>query len=195
MVNLLNRKAWTVNELSKELNISRNSVHQQMMKLEANGIVQKFPRAPTGVAGKPAFEYRTVAGREDTGSTAYKPLLQVLLQTINEKLSAKEKRNLLVQAGKNMSDASGCTPSGDLKADIETSLAAVNSLGAQAELVEEDGIKKVQCFSCPIASLVHAEPMACQLVAAFFSRSTGRQVTIQCEHRETVVCGFRFEAE
>lgn len=190
IVNLLNRKAWTVNEIAKKLSISRNAAHLQISKLAAAGIVEKnMQRHPNG-AGKPAYEYCTATGKEDTFSSAYKPLLDVLMQTMRDDLNPKTRINLFENTGRMLAINSGLRPSNDLKSDIKKSLEAVNGLGAMAELTCENNKNYISCYSCPVATLVHSEPLTCNLVAAFFSEATGKKVSIQCNREKTVVCGF-----
>lgn len=190
ILNLLNRRVWTISELATELSISRNSVHQQVSKLEAAGVVEKHQQQRSAAAGKPAFGYRTAAGKEDTFSTAYRPLLDVLMQTMSEDLPAKTRLRLFERTGRMLANAAGLQPSNDVETDINRSLEAVNSLGAMAELTCENKKNHIRCYSCPVATLVHSEPMTCRLVAAFFSQATGEKVSVQCRREETVVCGF-----
>jgi len=193
ITDLLNREPLTVIELATRLGISRNSVHQHVTRLHAAGVLVLMPdRAPEG-AGKPARQYRTAARNEDFHSEAYKPVLASLIQTISTDLTAKQRVNVLENTGRALAQAAGLEAKGNLKTDIQKSVDAVNSLGAMAELEQEGNNFRITCFSCPVASLVHSEPMTCRMVAAFFSEASGKQVTVDCRKDETVVCGFNFE--
>ncbi len=194
IIDLLNRNAHTISELATELGLSRNSVHQQVIKLEASGIVEKLlPSQPTG-AGKPAFQYRTAAGKEDSCSSAYKPLLDVMMRVLSQELPTENRLHIFEKTGRMLAHAAGLQPSDDLRADIKKSVETVNSLGAMAEMVCEDEDNYISCYSCPVATLVHSESMTCQLVAAFFSEATGRRVAVHCSRERTVICGFKIEA-
>ncbi len=190
IVDLLNRKAWTVNEIAKELSISRNAAHLQISKLEAMGIVEKNTQRPPKGAGKPAHEFRTVAGYEDAFSTAYRPLIDVLIQTMANNLSTNERLNLFEKTGRALAKNAGLQPSHDVLKDIQNAIIKVNSLGAMAELNCENDENYISCHSCPVATLVHKEPLTCDLVASFFSEATGNKVTVKCNRDKTVVCGF-----
>ena len=193
IINLLNRKAWTVNELAEKLSISRNAAHLQISKLEALGVIEKnMQRHPTG-AGKPAYEYCTVAGKEDTYSSAYKPLLDVMMQTMGDDLTAKARKRLFENTGRALAISAGLKSSTDLKKDVKKALKAVNELGAMAELTCKDKKNYISCYSCPVATLVHTEPLTCQLVAAFFSEATEGKISVKCSRDKTVICGFLIE--
>ncbi|MFK7859638.1 MAG: helix-turn-helix transcriptional regulator [Granulosicoccus sp.] len=190
ITDLLNRESLTVNELAKRLGISRNSVHLQINRLEAAGTVLKMPqRSPTG-AGKPAHQYRTAPRKEDVHSEAYRPVLTMLIQTISTDLSRQARVKLFEKTGRSLAKASGLGAQGDLKADIQKSIDVVNALGAMAEVSANNEGHVISCYSCPVATLVHNEPDTCKLVAAFFAEATGKNVTVTCRKKETVVCGF-----
>ncbi|MGH1365978.1 MAG: helix-turn-helix transcriptional regulator [Calditrichia bacterium] len=192
IINLLNRKERTVSELAKELGISRNSVHLQVSKLEATGIVKKFQAEHQSGAGKPARCYRVAGGKEDSFSSAHKPVLNGLIQTIAE-LPEQQRLKILENAGRSMAKQAGLAPTGNLVADTQKAVEAVNKLDAMAELSQKDKQPYISCHSCPVATLVHTDPLVCKLVAAFFAEATGQPVNVQCQHEETVVCGFLVE--
>ena len=195
IINLLNRKAWTVSELAAELSISRNSVHLQVSRLEEAGAVEKFHRDQSVGAGKPAYYYRAAAGYEDTFSLAYKPVLSGLIQMLCRDLAEPDRVTLLENTGRSLAKTAGLAPSADFHADARKSVDAVNALGAMAELTLRGQQAYVSCHSCPVATLVHTDPKVCHLVSAFFSEATGRQVSVQCRRQGTVVCGFWFSAK
>lgn len=194
ITDLLNREDLTVSELAGKLGISRNSVHLQISKLEASGVLEKYHADQQGV-GKPAYRYRVVGGKEDSFSSAYKSVLSSLVQIISKTLPEKERVQILENAGRLLASESGLAPTGDLTVDTQHALAKVNQLGAMAELKQEKKQLHVRCHSCPVASVVHKDPLVCNLVAAFFSQATGQTATVQCQHDRTVICGFSFEED
>jgi len=192
ITDLLNREPLTIQELATELGISRNSVHLQIRKLEAAGIVEKQEQRMSNTAGKPAYRYRTTAGNEDVHSLAYKPVLDTLVYTISADLPDAVRLDLFENTGRSLAQANGLQPGSNVRADIQKSVDVVNSLGAMAELSHDGNTNYVSCHSCPLATLVHHEPMTCCLVAAFFAEASGRKVSVDCKREGTVVCGFRF---
>jgi len=192
ITDLLNKVPLTIKEVATELGISRNSAHLQIRKLEAAGIVEKQEVRMSKAAGKPAYQYRTTAGNEDVHSVAYKPIMDMLIQTISTDLPESKRRKLLENTGRSLARANGLQASSNTTADIEKAVDTVNSLGATAEVSSVGKTNYVKCHSCPVATIVHREPLTCQMVAAFFSEASGKKVTVECKKDGTVVCGFKF---
>ena len=190
ITDLLNRQALTIPELAAELGISRNSTHLQVRKLEAAGVVEKLELQRSSSAGKPAYQYRTAVGGEDVHSSAYKPVLDSLVRTICEDFSEQDRLVLFENAGRSMARANGLQPGADNTESIQKAVDVVNSLGAMAEITTEGKTSYVNCYSCPVATMVHHEPLTCTMVAAFFSEATDRKVSVLCKKNGTVVCGF-----
>lgn len=191
ILNLLNRKPLSVTEVADMLSISRNSAHQQVIRLEAAGWIEKMPLTRKQSVGKPANLYRLIKGNEDSFSSAYKPLMDVMMQTLTSELPDSNRQDLLEKTGRAMARGAGLVPKGNLEEDLAQALEAVNSLGAMAELSCRGTENVIRCFSCPVSTLVHAEPMTCQMIAAFFSEATGGHVAVECQQEEKIVCGFR----
>jgi len=192
VTDLLNRQQLTIPELATKLGISRNSAHLQVRKLEAAGVVEKQELKMSSTAGKPAYRYCTTAGSEDFHSSAYKPVLDSLVKTISANLPQEDRLTLFENTGRAIAQANGLQPNENITESIRKSVDAVNSLGAMAEMTTRGKSRYVICHSCPVATMVHHEPMTCNMVAAFFSEATGRKVSVQCKKNDTVVCGFKF---
>ena len=195
ILNLLNRRASTVNELAAELGISRNSTHLQVVRLEAEGRVVKGARRSAHGAGKPAQEYCIADGAEDSFSAAHKPVLAALLNAMTRQLSRDRRVALLQAAGAQMAADANLQPSGVAERDLQRAVDVVNSLGAMAELQASDAALSVVSHSCPIGSIVHRQPDSCALVAEFFSQATGRQVVSRCRRDSSLVCRFTLERQ
>jgi len=194
ITDLLNRQPLTIPELAAELGISRNSAHLQVRKLEAAGVVEKLELQMTNSVGKPAYQYRTAAGGEDVHSSAYKPVLDSLVKTIHASFPQDERLSLFEKAGRALAKQSNLHPGDDVEEAIQKSVDVVNELGAMAEMTTIGTNIFVRCHSCPVATMVHHEPITCQMVAAFFSEASGTTVSVECKRNATVVCGFKFSA-
>jgi len=190
ITNLLNKEPMTINELAQILAISRNSVHQQVSRLEASGTVKKVEKRAAVQAGKPAYQYRTVGGNEDKYSNAYKPLMAALIEVVSTDISESQRVSLFENTGRHLAQSAGLQPTNEFKTDLQKSVDSVNALGAMAEVECAENGASITCYSCPVGTLVHKEPLTCQLVAAFFSEAVGRKVAVRCQRDETVVCGF-----
>jgi len=157
-------------------------------------VLEKLELQMSNSAGKPAFRYRTAAGGEDVHSSAYKPVLDSLVRTIGACLPEDERLSLFEHAGRSLAKANNLHPGDNVMDAIQKSVDAVNALGATAEMTTKGRNIFVSCHSCPVATMVHHEPMTCQLVAAFFSEASGKKVSVECKRNATVVCGFKFGA-
>jgi len=133
-------------------------------------VVEKLELQMSTGVGKPAYQYRTVAGGEDIHSSAYKPVLDSLVKTISANLSQDDRLSLFESAGRSLAKASNLQPGSDVVEAIQKSVDAVNSLGATAEMTTKG------------------------MVAAFFSEASGKKVSVECKRGATVVCGFKFGA-
>ncbi|MEM8489054.1 MAG: hypothetical protein AAF564_26140 [Bacteroidota bacterium] len=193
ITNLLNRKAATVTELAVALGISRNSAHLQVTKLETAGFIEKFLAENKSGVGKPAHHYRVKPGSEDAFSSAYKTIMVGMIEILGTELPETLRVNILEHTGKLLAKTAGLTPTGDVDADTQRAVEVVNSMGAIAEMQNQDDSVAINCHSCPVASLVHKDPLVCNLVAAYFAEATGNQATVQCQHGRTVICGFAVE--
>lgn len=189
ILNLLNRQPSSVNELARQLGISRNSTHVHVSHLESAGLIRgKLRKEKT--AGKPAKIYSVTAGAEDTYSRAHRPVLDALLSTITTELPSKEKINLLKKTGRAIAESARLVPTGKTDTDLKKAVAVVNELGAMAEISASQNQLCVTSYSCPIGSAVHNHPESCTLVESFFSCATGKKVTGKCRIDDTVVCHF-----
>ncbi len=193
ILNLLNRRPRTINELAGELQISRNSTHLQVVRLEAEGRVVKGSRRSGQGVGKPAYEYRIAAGAEDSYSGAHKPVLDALLNVLSTELPGESRVSLLQKTGEQMAIDASLQPVGEPERDLQNAVEVVNSLGAMAELSQSDSTLSVISHSCPIASMVHAQPDSCALVAQFFSSATGKLVVSKCKRDPSLVCRFTLD--
>ncbi len=190
ILNLLNRQPYTVIELANALEITRNSAHLQIAKLEASGLIQKMDRRRVESAGKPAFEYQIVEGSEDTFSDAYKPLVGSIVEVLEQEMSLEGRKKIFHKAGVEMAIKAGLTGSGDAKSNLDRAVAVLNSLGAMAEVEETGDHLTLSSFSCPVAASVRADTQTCNLVAAFLGKATSSRVVSKCKKEGNLICQF-----
>lgn len=184
----------TISELAKEFGLARTAITTQIDRLTSDGLIEKGIMRSNNGAGKPAQEYKTVAGTEDFGSSAYLPFVQTLLEHLPSRLDQKDRKKLLEAVGKNMAAKAGLQ--GKKKTDksleekIEAAIAIVNELGATAKLIDSGDEILVRNITCPLASAVRSEPCVCDAVAAFFEEATGSKTKAACERGEKLVCRY-----
>ena len=190
ILNLLNRRAYTVIELAQALGMTRNSAYLQVTRLEAAGLIEKKEQRRSDLAGKPAFEYQTAVGSEDTFSQAYKPLIGSIVEVLEKEVPLARRKKIFAKAGEEMAVKAGLPGDGDINRNVELAVNVLNSLGALAEVEEQDGQMVLSSFSCPVATSVRADTETCNLVSAFLSKATSCEVMAQCKRQGNLVCQF-----
>ncbi|MBO6548928.1 MAG: ArsR family transcriptional regulator [Rhizobiales bacterium] len=184
----------TVSELAKEFGLARTAITTQLDRLSSDGLIEKGTMRSSSGAGKPAQEYKTVAGTEDFGSSAYLPFVTTLLEHLPKHLDNKQRKKLLQTVGKDMAEKAGLlsekNKSKTLEEKIEAAIAVVNELGATAKLIDNENDITVRNVTCPLASAVRTEACVCDAVAAFFQEATGAKTKAACDRGENLVCRY-----
>ena len=193
ILNLLNRQPHTIIELADALGVTRNSAYIQITKLEAAGLIHKKAQRKSTNAGKPAYEYQTAQGSEDTFSQAYKPLIGSIVEVLEREIPLKERKKLFSKAGIEMAVKAGLSGSGDFESNLDRALDILNELGAMAEVTQVDGQLILSSHSCPVATSVRADVETCNLVSAFLSEATSSNVTSQCKKEGNLICQFAID--
>lgn len=191
----LRRGNLTTAELATRLGLSRNAVVVPLGHLIREGLVREAKLRRSGRAGKPATEFEVVPGHEDRVSTAYRPLVELLLTALPRHLGPEEIEALMLDVGAGMAAQLPPNDRAGFAERLAAARDAVDALGAATELeVEEDRVV-VRSRSCPVAAAVRREPCVCRAVAAFFEAATGQRTRERCLRAEKLTCRFEIEAE
>jgi predicted ArsR family transcriptional regulator len=83
----------------------------------------------------------------------------------------------------------------DLRSRLEAAAAVLTELGGLAEVEEEPGGYRLQGYSCPLAELTVAHPLACRLAESLVAGVVGAPVHECCERGERPRCAFRVAAD
>lgn len=185
----------TISELSELLNLTRTAVKHQLNKLLQDGLVVEGDMRRMEKAGKPAREFKIAPGSEDANSSAYIPFIVGLLETLPNHLEKQDRVKLFETIGRNMASHAGLPEKESVKERLKDAINLVNTLGASAELVEEDSQLMIKNMSCPLASAVREEPCVCDAVASFFSKATGLNVRAECSYGEMLVCRYKIKSK
>lgn len=185
----------TITELTKELQLTRTAVKHQLNKLLREGLVVEGEMRRSDKAGKPAREYKSSPGSEDANSSAYVPFIVGLLETLPDHLDRKERKNLFETIGGNMARHAGLPDKAGDRDRLNDAIDLVNSLGATAELVENNDELIITNMSCPLAKAVRQEPCVCDAVASFFTKATGLKIRAECTYGEMLVCRYKINSK
>jgi len=74
-------------------------------------------------------------------------------------------------------------------------LAVLEALGSDAQLTRENGHAHLRGHTCPLSSVVAAEPRVCGLLEGFVEGATGAATQQHCEHGPRPRCRFDLELE
>ena len=173
----------TVDALAKKLEITPAAVRSQMNRLEKEGLVIRGELVRGG-AGQPAIIYQAAQHAEDAFSTAYKPLLVNLLDTLPESLSSKELNKIMRDTGKKIAlnhPSFGKT----IRERVGNTVAVLNDLGALIEVDEVDCDIRLISHACPLAAAVKCRPEVCTAVRAFIAEATACSVKEKCQRDQS----------
>jgi len=73
---------------------------------------------------------------------------------------------------------------------IDGAMKVLDSLGAQADVIEQDGKIVISGHGCVIARAVEANVRSCKAMESFLARLTGLPVKERCDHGARPNCRF-----
>lgn len=175
----------TIGDLAGALGINRNSVREQVRRLEEDGLVG-YEVVRRGV-GKPAHEYHLTDQGEAGLSRAYVPILRGLIAALEERAPEAEVEELMRGVGRALA-ARSPRPEGGSRA--EAALGLLASLGGAGRLAEEEGRPVIIGRCCPISAVASAHPVACKAVEALLGEYAGVPVKERCSRGGRPACRF-----
>lgn len=193
ILELLNRKARTVNQLAEEFSVTRNSILVHLNKLESAGLVIRSAQSGSGQVGKPASLYEAAPGSEDENSRAYRPFAKLMTHALVAKLDEAERLELYRDMGNVMSEDVPTTKLKSLEDKIGAAVSIADELGAAVQLEETEKTFCIHSFTCPIAAVVRTDPCACSVLKVFFENVTGHTVREECVRSSKLFCRFVIE--
>ena len=191
IITLLRRSSHTVDELAQELGLTDNAVRAHLATLERDGIVQQ--RGVRRGSSKPASVYALAPAAEQMFPKAYDPVLQQLLDIIDERVPPDEVETLLREVGRRMA-AQWKSPRGELRVRLGAAVEVFNELGGMAELETCDGHFCIRSYSCPLSAVVPGHPAVCCLSEALLTELSGVPVEQHCDTGETPRCCFTVQS-
>ncbi|HEY1291740.1 MAG TPA: helix-turn-helix domain-containing protein [Chloroflexota bacterium] len=185
------RTPRTVEELAAALGITDNAVRAHLSSLERDGLVRQSGVRRT--QAKPAFVYDVTPAAERLFPKAYGPVLDHLLDVVEERLGAEELSDLLRTVGERLATESAPSARRPVPERIERALSTLRELGSTLEIDPEasrPGRVRLQAYSCPLAAATANHAEACQVIESFLARVIGARVSIRCEREGRPRCGF-----
>lgn len=190
LLSLLRRQPHTVEELAQGLGLTDNAVRAHLATLERDGLVEQRGVRRDGGAGKPAYAYELAPAAEELFPHPYAAVLDETLVGLAERMPPAEVEALLRESGRRLARGYPAG-TGDTRHRLDAAVAALNDLGALAEVDESGAAPEIRSYSCAMAALVPTHAEVCALAEAFASDVAGVPLREACERGATSRCCFR----
>ncbi len=193
IIGLLRSSERTVNELAEAVELTDNAVRSHLSTLERDGLVRQSGVRP-GLR-KPHALYGLTAEAEQLFPKAYAPLLNRVLEVLDENLPDETLETVLREVGRRM--AAEYLPEAqdkDRAARVALVQKIFGELGGLAEIEQRGDELFLSGESCPLAAVTAAHPQACRLVETLVSEITGAPAQTCCQYDPAPQCCFRLIA-
>ena len=190
---LLRRGARTVEDLATALGLTDNAVRSHLTALERDGFVRSEGVRRAATVGKPATLYELHPDAEVLLSRAYAPALGALINALLTELPHDESDAILRRVGHELAGQAGGRASGDRNARVRAAAAALRALGAEVDVMEKDGVLRIQGAGCPLSSAVRTHPRVCLAVEALVAEVSGEPARSCCDHGARPRCCFAID--
>lgn len=190
---LRNKSGLTVDELSNELEITRNAVRQHLAALESDGLIAPGPTRPSG--GRPHQLYVLTEKGKEAFPRHYSWFAQLLVESIAREHGTEG-------MGERLS-AIGAGVAGQLRSQypaletrthkVEKLAEVMDQLGYNARSAAADRAPVIEADNCVFHELAMKDPAVCEFDLAMMGAFTDSKVDHQeCMARGGNVCRFRF---
>jgi len=187
IIDLLRRKAMTIDELAAEIGVTRTAIRAHLATLQQDGAVEQ--RGVQRGVSKPARTYGVTTEAELLLSKAYVPILTQLLHVLATRMPGQEFDTILREVGRRLMEGHVTRQGTMLERTIAAS-AFLNELGGTTEVAEEKGRYVIRGYGCPIAAATSEHPEACSALESLLSEFVGKPVTKCCEEYQRQRCCF-----
>jgi predicted ArsR family transcriptional regulator len=195
IVTLLQRGAFTVDDIASELALTANAVRAQISGMERDGVVRRVGRRPGTTRPSRLFELTPEV--EQLLSQAYVPLLTQLVQVFANALPIKQVDALMREAGKGLADELpfGKRLAGTLHARVSAASELLNKqLGAVTHVEGNDGYV-IRGAGCPLAALTGKHPAVCLAMESLLTEVLGTAVHECCDRTARPKCCFEIKGD
>lgn len=189
------RGGLTVDQLVGQLGLTRSAVHQTLVSLERDGLVERRQLTPT--KGRPGQVFALTDAGIHQFPKRYDWFSTLLLSVLSRRLDGDELRAELSALGSNIGDQLRSQSEGNVPLSLETVADAMSDLGYVARSYEnEDGPGgEIEAFNCVYHHLAVDHPDVCEFDLAILERAIGmRPEHIECMVRGGGSCRFRFSS-
>ena len=189
ILNLLQERECTVNELAEQLHLTDNAVRAHLASLERDRLVSQSG-FKSGVR-KPHTTYALGPEAEQIFPKAYGRLVSLLMSIFSRKMRPRDLRTGMRAAGRKVAqEYLGGLRGKTRQQRIDVALGILKELGGAASFREEDGKRVIYGNDCPIAAATANHPEACLLAESLLTEIIGSPVKEHCIRGPAPACRF-----
>jgi predicted ArsR family transcriptional regulator len=179
----------TVNDLAAALRLTDNAVRAHLISLERDGLIQQ-----TGTRQgfrKPHATYGVTSQSEQIFPKAYGPLLDLVLDVFEQKLTPRALDAGMREVGRRLAAGYGERVRGkSRKQRIAVALEILHDLGGSASFQVENGSHLIRGKGCPLAAATAQHSSACLIAESLLSQLIGVRVKQCCQRNGSPACCF-----
>ena len=187
---LENRDGLTADELSIKLNVTRAAIHQHLVALQRDDLVERRDFVKT--KGRPGHVFAITDEGVHQFPKRYDWFSELLLGVLSERLSDEEMIDELARLGQSVGlKLSADFDTADRRKRIEAVAEAMNALGYVARISRNGNA--IEAFNCVYHHLATANPQVCEFDMALLETAVGSRPThTACMVRGGSSCCFAF---
>lgn len=191
IVTLLRGSPSTVDELSRNLNLTDNAVRAHLLSLERDGLVQQsgLRRGPR----KPHFTYELTPEADGLFPKAYDALLNQLIAVLKNRLQPAEIEDVLREVGRAFAAGAPAGRDNDLKTRVQSAVKVLEAIGGAVEVEQDEDKIVIVGSGCPLAASVAVHPEVCRLAETLVAEIVKVPVEEHCDRRGSPKCRFQID--
>jgi DeoR family transcriptional regulator, suf operon transcriptional repressor len=181
---LFKKSGLTIDDLAKELGITRNAVQQHTLALEKGGYIEQGNLNVTG--GRPSRVYILSKKGIDLFPKQYSWFSELLLNSIKSQLGSEGLLTKMHEIGSNLAQSLKPKLSGmNLPDKIAEVSSMMQDLGFETEVTQEDGLPSIKAHNCIYHNLADEFEEVCQLDRSLLESLLDSEII----HEECIVRG------
>lgn len=190
VVQALRRGPRTLEELVRELGLTRTAVRLHLATLESEASVTRrgLQRGRT----KPSHVYELTGAAEERLSRAYIPVLTQLLHVLSNRLDRAAFDEVMREVGRGLMRERS-RPRGALRERVGAASELLNQLGGLTEVQSDGTALVIQSHGCPLAAAAKDHAETCSAMESLVSEFVGATVRQRCDRTERPRCCFQIE--
>lgn len=183
----------TVEQLTKQLGISRNAVYQHIAVLERDNLVERD--APTATRGRPGQTFRLSEQGRERFPRQYALIGSLLMAQVKKRRGSEELKSYFEELGRQLAQSEGAgLRDSDWRARTDEIVQLMRELGYEAESggVSKSGVTEICARNCVFHELAQAHQEVCALDIALLETLFGAPIEhTECMARGGACCRFR----